>query len=226
MKFILLIILFYISGYSNAQTVYGKLKIKTKFDKEYAMFWDRYILSNRDTSIYVYSSTNKTLIDSLPIGHYTLALNSTFNDMISQEVILKKKTKIKFSTKDYFQPYKDTQSFLDLMSIKDTIRIYYAQWYCFGGYSGYCKLIKDETAYKIIIFNEKDSLLSVNLNANDVKQLRNNGKYLPKSKRLYCFVPGKGGEYYALLNRKIYHKRSCVCYIYYLLTSKGLLKEN
>jgi hypothetical protein len=189
------------------------------------MFWDRFIISNRDSTLYVYE-TGKVKIDDLPRGEYTITLNSMFNGKITKLVTLKKRTRIRFNAKNYYQTYKDSVSLLDMMKVKDTIKFYYEKWSCFGGPTGYGMVTKDSMIYKITAFNENDSSVSAYLNSEDINDFKKRGKYKPPPKRITCYIPGQGGMYYLVYKEKSLYKygEGCSCYIYTLLREKGILK--
>ncbi len=202
----------------NGQTAYGRLKIKTKFKREYVWLWDRFIIKNKDTTMYFDRDRyRKTIIDSLPIGQYTIMLNSTFRDNIPQVINIKKRTTIKFNAANYYQPYIDSNSIIDLMAVRDTCLIYDSPGGCWSPPPYYCMLVKDSLKYKIIVRNDSNKLESVNLTNMEISDLRGLGRYSKPRKKMFCGRSGAAAHYYWGFNNRVLYKRICRSYFYDLL---------
>jgi hypothetical protein len=111
-----------VKGQSNAKS-FGQLKVN--ISKKCIKYWDRIIIQNKDTTIFHWTSqyNRTTKIDSIPVGQYTVTINSIFNDNVEKVIAIKTKTSIRFDVKYFYHYYRDTISLLERMTIKDNIRI-------------------------------------------------------------------------------------------------------
>lgn len=195
--------------YGQSEAIkYGKVKVK--MGKVNTKYWDRIIFQNKDTTIEggISSYYSRSKMDSIPQGRYTVTLNSMFNDNIVDTVNVGAKTTIRYDIKDYYHFYGDTISFLDLLTDKDTIRIHYEQWGCWGGPSGYCIIVKNNAEYSLVFKNDSNEIRSFTLSKQEESRIRQLELQLRNRKESKC-LGTVVTRYEWELNKYILDNRAC-----------------
>jgi hypothetical protein len=148
----------------SAQSLYGRLKIKTTDHNQY---WPYIEVIGIDTSVDTWFYTRRIVIDSIPRGPYIVRVESVFNDTIERKVVLDKRMTLKFNFDQYYLPDTGSSSFLERMSNTDTLRIHsdmsgswgvssIGQYYILRHGKGYLLNIITESGLKKVMLTDYD----------------------------------------------------------------------
>ncbi len=200
----------------------GQIKITVKGSKDYAALWNNLTIRSKDTNIEIsFDAMKGATFKGLKEGTYHIVLQSVFNRSVSKDIDLKQQASVQFNVENIYNAFKDTTSLLDLMRDGDTTHIYYLPGGAWAKEKGYFMLIKEGSAYHIVLRNERnDWLSSKSISAEDVSELRLLLKY---KKGVNTDIANLGKYYCALSNKVLLH--DCGSCMFGFILRKHLVKS-